>query len=76
MSLDRSLDRPAPASTARPLAIPALLAVIGLVGLASALLGDDFWDVLSWIALATPLAVILRYVAWPPAVPNDGARRT
>ena len=75
MSLDRSLDRPAPASTARPLAIPALLAAIGLVGLVSALIGDDFWDVLSWIALATPLAVILRYVVWPPTIPNNGARR-
>jgi hypothetical protein len=75
MSLDRSLDRPTPASTARPLAIPALLAVIGLVGLVSALIGDDVWDILSWLALATPLAVILRYVVRPAAVPNDGARR-
>ena len=69
-----SLDRPVRAGTARPLAMPALLAVIGLVGLVSALIGDDLWDVLSWIALATPLAVILRYVMWPPAIPNNGAR--
>jgi hypothetical protein len=75
MSLDRSLDRPPPASTARSLAIPALLAAISLVGLVSALIGDDVWDILSWTALATPLAVILRYVVCPPVAPNDGARR-
>jgi hypothetical protein len=75
MSVDRLLDRPTPASTLRLLAIPALLAAIGFIGLISALLGDDLWDVLSWIALATPLAVILRYVIRPATAPRFGTGR-
>jgi hypothetical protein len=42
---------------------PALLALVSAIGLLSALLGDDLWDVLSWVALATPVAVIVCCVA-------------
>ncbi|HEY4135725.1 MAG TPA: hypothetical protein VGO34_10975 [Alphaproteobacteria bacterium] len=38
--------------------VPLMLAVVTLFGLLSALLGDGLWDVLSWIALGLPLAVI------------------
>jgi hypothetical protein len=38
-----------------PLAIGAL----GLVGLTSALLGDGWLDVVSWIALSIPLAILV-----------------
>lgn len=41
--------------------IPILLGVLSTVGLISALLGDDIWDALSWIALGVPCAVILWY---------------
>ncbi|HEV8391498.1 MAG TPA: hypothetical protein VGQ35_16725 [Dongiaceae bacterium] len=44
-------------------AAPLAIAVLSGVGLTSALLGDDIWDVLSWLALAVPVAVILWY--WP-----------
>ena len=38
---------------------PLLLGGLILVGLASALFGDDGWDALSWAALAIPLAALL-----------------
>jgi len=43
---------------ARIFAVPALLAILIAVGLISGVLGDGIWDVISWIALGTPLAVI------------------
>jgi hypothetical protein len=40
---------------------PCLLAALSVFGLLSALLGQGgIWWLLSWIALATPLAVIVR----------------
>ena len=44
-------------------AAPLAIAVLSTVGLISALVGDDIWDVLSWLTLAIPVAVILWY--WP-----------
>ena len=40
-------------------AAPLANAVLSTVGLISALGGDDIWDVLSWLTLAIPVAVIL-----------------
>jgi hypothetical protein len=40
-------------------AAPLTIAVLSIVGLISALVGDDLWDVLSWPTLAIPVAVIL-----------------
>ena len=37
---------------------PLWLGVLTVVGLASALFGNDGWDALSWIALGVPLAVL------------------
>ena len=37
---------------------PLWLGVLTVVGLASALFGNEGWDALSWIALAIPLAVL------------------
>jgi hypothetical protein len=42
-------------------AAPVAIAVLSGVGLVSALLGDDIWDVLSWLALTVPVVVILWY---------------
>ena len=42
-------------------AAPLALAILSTVGLISALVGDDLWDVLSWLTLAVPVAVILWY---------------
>jgi hypothetical protein len=42
-------------------AAPMFLALLGIVGLISALLGDDLWDVLSWVALGVPVLAILHF---------------
>ncbi|GEM_PF-597687 len=42
--------------------VPVLLAILSAFGLISALLGDGIWDVLSWITLWVPVAVIARHV--------------
>ena len=39
--------------------IPAIIAVVSCAGLVSALLGDDMWDVLSWLTLSVPIAVAI-----------------
>ena len=39
---------------------PSLLAVLTIVGLCAALLGDGIWDVVSWVALAALLALPWR----------------
>ncbi|MEW6143661.1 MAG: hypothetical protein AB1598_01450 [Thermodesulfobacteriota bacterium] len=42
--------------------IPILLAALSAFGLVSALLGNGIWDMLSWITLGIPVAVIVRHV--------------
>lgn len=47
--------------------VPCVLALIILVGLISALLGVHIaWKVISWIALALPLTIILRFTGRRP----------
>ena len=41
--------------------VPILLALVTGVGLASALLGDGGWDVLSWVLLGVPVAVCVWF---------------
>lgn len=48
-------------SALRVFAIPLLLGLLSVVGLLSALLGDNVWDALSWFALGVPCAVIARF---------------
>ncbi|MDR5813488.1 hypothetical protein QCE62_07790 [Caballeronia sp. LZ033] len=40
--------------------IPLLLAALTLFGLLSALLGTGVWHALAWLALAVPVAVVLK----------------
>jgi hypothetical protein len=44
-------------------ALPLLLAFVTAIGLISALLGDGIWNLLSWIALVTPVVVIAWHAA-------------
>lgn len=37
--------------------VPLWLGLLSAFGLLSALIGDDVWDVLSWLALLAPVAV-------------------
>jgi hypothetical protein len=46
-------------------AAPAALALVSALGLLSALFADGMGDVVSWLALATPVAVVGWYVARP-----------
>ncbi|GAB3558910.1 hypothetical protein [Spirosoma fluminis] len=45
--------------------IPLLLTALSLIGLIAALVGDNFWDGLSWLTLGVPLVVIGRFVMKP-----------
>ena len=51
---------------------PLLLALLGLFGLLSALLGDGLYDLLSWLALGTPLVLVGRLA--PAANPKEPLR--
>ncbi|MEG6509500.1 hypothetical protein V6C03_11015 [Methyloligella sp. 2.7D] len=55
--------------------MPLLIAVVSAIGLTSALLGDDIWDVLSWATLAVPVAVI-AWMVWRPAAKEQGGKST
>jgi hypothetical protein len=48
-------------SPVRIFLFPALIALVVLTGLVSALLGDGVWDAVSWAALMVPLAVIVIF---------------
>ncbi|WEL55924.1 hypothetical protein PZ739_01790 [Pseudomonas kermanshahensis] len=47
-------------STAKIFAWPALIALLGALGLFAALLGDGAWDALSWVGLGLPAYLALR----------------
>jgi hypothetical protein len=42
--------------------MPLFLACLSALGLISALMGDGMWDMLSWIALAAPLGVVVWHL--------------
>lgn len=50
-------------STSRIWTAPAALGLASVVGLVAALLADGIGDVVSWLALAAPVAVIGWHVA-------------
>ena len=45
-------------SVVRIFFMPTIIAVISVVGLLTALLGDGIWDVISWLTLALAPAVL------------------
>ncbi|PNB01252.1 MULTISPECIES: hypothetical protein [unclassified Pseudomonas] len=51
-------------STVRLFAWPAVIALLGFVGLFAALLGDGGWDVLAWAGLGLPALLSLRGLFW------------
>lgn len=42
--------------------IPLLLSVLSLIELISALTGEGFWDLLSWLTLGIPMLIIVFFV--------------
>ncbi|NQD76947.1 hypothetical protein [Pseudomonas sp. CM27] len=47
-------------STWQSFAWPALLALLAALGLFAALLGDGWWDTLSWLGLGIPVWLSVR----------------
>lgn len=47
-----------PYTAARIFKMPAIIAVVSFAGLLLALIGDGIFDVLAWLALGTPIAVL------------------
>ena len=43
-------------------AIPFLIAVVSAAGLVSGLVGDGWWDVISWGALGLPVVLYLVFI--------------
>ena len=54
-------------------AAPLVLVALTVFGLASALLGDDLWDQLSWATLAVPLIVCLWFALRRPPLAQRGS---
>lgn len=51
------MTKPARQSLWQIFAVPLLLALLSIAGLASALFGDDLWDAVSWLTLGVPLLI-------------------
>ncbi len=47
--------RPRRQTNGQIFAIPAVLGVLSIIGLVSALVGDGVWDGVSWVTLAIPI---------------------
>jgi hypothetical protein len=61
--MNTTIETRAGAKPARTTAIwrwPLILAAVSALGLTCALVGDDWYDVLSWCLLALPIAVVGR----------------
>ena len=46
-------------------AAPAMIGVLSVIGLISALVGDGVWDALSWLALGVPVALCAHFTLRP-----------
>jgi hypothetical protein len=45
-------------------AAPLLVAIVSTLGLIGALVGDGWWDVLSWATLAVPVVLYSLFIWW------------
>jgi hypothetical protein len=43
-------------------AVPIFIGVLSVVGLVAALVGDDWWDGVSWLTLAIPVLLYFFFV--------------
>lgn len=52
--------------------IPVILAVLSLIGLASAIVGDGLWHWVCWLGLSVPLLVctVKLWRQWPARLPS------
>ncbi|WP_341908851.1 hypothetical protein [Ferrovibrio terrae] len=58
------MTRIRPQSLRAIFAAPLAIAIFSLVGLVAALLDDGLYDLLSWLGLAVPVAVIVWSLRW------------
>lgn len=49
----------------RIFAVPIWMGVLSVVGLVSALVGDEHWDWISWLTMTVPVLVIAYFMLWP-----------
>ncbi|MCC8938755.1 hypothetical protein CI1B_24310 [Bradyrhizobium ivorense] len=49
-------------SLAQIFAAPLVIAILSTVGLISALVGDGWWDAISWAALGLPVLLYLLFI--------------
>lgn len=63
-----------PDSFRRLWGMPLLIAMLSLAGLLMALIGNGYWDLLSWGALGTPVLVMLYHSL--RSRPPGGRRRS
>jgi hypothetical protein len=43
---------------------PLLVAIVSTLGLVGALVGDGWWDALSWVTLAVPVVLYALFIWW------------
>jgi hypothetical protein len=54
--------------------VPISLGLFSAVGLLSALLGDDIWDAMSWLALGVPCALMAWFWFFAGRAPGKAAK--
>jgi hypothetical protein len=57
-----AMRRPSHLNVRQIFAAPVAVAIVSLVGLLAALVGDGWWDAASWAALAVPVALYLLFL--------------
>jgi hypothetical protein len=45
--------------------VPLAIGLLSSIGLVTALVGDGWWDGLSWVVLALPVVLLMRLIVWP-----------
>jgi Na+-translocating ferredoxin:NAD+ oxidoreductase RnfE subunit len=66
-------------SVPRIFTVPVALGIVSAIGLVSALVGDNAWDVIGWLGLGIPLVVVawclLRRTTPPGSAIRSESRR-
>ncbi|MCF2493079.1 MULTISPECIES: hypothetical protein [Dyadobacter] len=55
--------------------LPIIIGILSAIGLLSALTGDGFYDLLSWLTLGIPVVLAVWYLVKPKKNPTIGRAR-
>ena len=55
--------------------LPIIIGILSAIGLVSALTGDGFYDLLSWLTLGIPVVLAVWYLVKPKKNPTIGRAR-